>query len=275
MTFEKAYGKWLVDGLNEKLIPTFGIRCKQYNELAFKALNKNPDEVAIILNGGGAARSAVREQDQNSGTFSVAILCQKKYMEDVRSAVEIFQKEYNAEPIEMNYADENGDLLQIHAKSVFFTPTVADAQDYPTEEHGTLKVVFMLFSITVLYGSTAVVSPADFKLSVNGVSYPIDHIYAYDNASIPTYDTYLAQGEDRNRQIPLIRNNSWAITVYKTSAANELQRMFQNEIDALNDGLWGKELALIKDGKTIEIRTYQLTASYVDNAAAYVLTVMC
>ena len=272
MTFEKAYGEWLVNGLNEKT----SLRCKRYNELAFKALNKNPDEVAVILSGGGAARSAVREQDQNSGTFSVAVICQKKYLDDVREAIEGFQKEHNAEPIEMSYTDENNELVQMNVKSVFFTPTVSDAQDYPTNDYGTLKVVFMLFAVTVLYGTTAVVAPASFKLSVNGVVYPIDHIYAYDSASVPTYDTYLAQGEDRNRQIPLIRNNSWALTIYKTSVQNDLQDILQNEMDAADNGLWGKELALIMDdGAEIEIRTYQLTESYVDNAAAYVLTVMC
>jgi hypothetical protein len=104
--------------------------------------------------------------------------------------------------------------------------------------------------------------------------YVIEHIASYDNASIPTYDSYLAQGEERNKQIAIARNNSWAITILKTSENNELQTILENEAYAKEDGLWGREIVLQKDEVNIPIQTYQLTESYVDNAAAYVLTLM-
>lgn len=275
MTFEEEYGRWLAAEINERTFSAFGLKCRQYNELSFKPLAKNPDEIALIISGGGAARSTVRGQDQNSGTFSVVVLCQKKYMEYVQSAVAAFQQEYNAMPLVMSYkpAPESEDMI-INAKSVFFTPIVLDAQDYPTKEHGTLKAVFMQFTATVLYGTTAVVAPVEYKLSVDGVFYVIEHIASYDNASMPSYDSYLAQGEDRNKQIAVAKNNSWAITIYKTSEENELQTILENEAYGQEGGLWGKSIVLQKDGINIPIQTYQLNESYVDNAAAYVLTLM-
>jgi hypothetical protein len=276
MTFEDAYGRWLVGELNKKTVSAFGLKCRQYNEVSFKPIGKNPDEIAVVISGGGAARSNVPGQDQNSGTFSVIVLCQKKYMEYLQAAISSTQKEYNAVPLQINYIDEDGNSVGINAKSVFFTPIVIDAQDYPTHEFGTLKAVFLQFTITVLYGTTAVVSPAEYKLSVDGGNtfYNIEHIASYDNASIPTYDSYLAQGEERNKQIAIARNNSWAITILKTSENNELQTILENEAYAKEDGLWGREIVLQKDEVNIPIQTYQLTESYVENAAAYVLTLM-
>ena len=248
MNFERAYGQWLVGELNAKTASKFGITCRQYDELAFKALNKNPDEVAVILNGGGVARSSVFMQDQNSGTFSVVLLCQKKYMNDVRSAVEDFQKENNATPTVIHYADNDGNTLFTSVKSVFYTPTVSDAQDYPTEDYGTIKAVFMMFTVTVLYGENAIVYPGEYTLLVDGAEYPIKYILSIDSASIPAYDSYLAQGEDRNTQIPIIKANSWAFTIVKRNNADSLQALFANEIAGEESGLWGHTLAVIPSG---------------------------
>lgn len=277
MIFEDVYGRWLVSEINNQTVSAFGLKCRQYNEVSYKPLAKNPDEIALVISGGGAARSAVKGQDQNSGMFSVIVLCQKKYMENVQAAISYVQKKYNAVPLEMEYTNESADSVKISAKAVFFTPIVLDSQDYPTHEYGTLKAVFMQFTVTLLYGTTAVVSPVEYKLSVDGEDgpfYDIEHISSYDNASIPSYDTYLAQGDERNKQIAIARNNSWAITIYKTSEKSDLQTILENEVYAQDGGLWGREIVLQKDGVKIPIQTYQLTESYQNNAAAYVLTLM-
>jgi hypothetical protein len=283
MTFEDAYGQWLVSEINDRTVKVYGLTCRQYNELSYKPLSKNPNEIALVISGGGAARSTVRGQDQNSGTFSVIVLCQKKYLEQVQAAISYVQKQYNAVPLELEYYGDrdfnaNDKPLFASVKSVFFTPIVLDAQDYPTDEFGTLKAVFLQFTVTVLYGTTAVVSPAVYTLSIDGVNYAVNHVATYDNASIPAYDSFLAQGEERNTQIAISKNNSYAITIYKTSAKDDLQAILENEAYGQENGLWGRELALVftLDDKEVilPIQTYQLTESYVNNAAAFVLTLM-
>lgn len=286
MTFEDAYGRWLVSEINKQTFAAFGLTCKQYNEVSFKPLAKNPDEIALIISGGGAACSKVSGQDQNSGTFSVMAICQKKYMEHVRAAIATVQKTYNAKVMELSYYDEKEpeqgkepDPITVSSKSVFFTPLVLDAQDLPTHMHGTLKVVFIQFSVTVLYGETAVVAPEEYSLIIvdeegNKKTYEVQYVYSFDKASIPTYDTYLAQGEAVTKQIAVTKNNSWAITIYKTKSGNELQTILDNEVNMKDGGLWGKSIALKKGDDTIPIQAYQLTESYVDNAAAYVLTLI-
>lgn len=278
MTFEDAYGKWLVGEINTRTQAAYKLTCKQYNELSFKPLANNPDEIAVIVSGGGAARSSVSGQDQNSGTFSIMVLCQKKHMEKVRDAINYVQKRYNAVPIQgMSYKTVEGDSVKesfLSVKSVFFTPLVMDAQDLPTQDFGTLKTVFIQFTVTVLYGTTAVVAPTSYELEIDEKIYPVQHVASCDHASIPAYDSYLAQGESKNKQIAVSKNNSLAITVYKTSAEDELQAIFEREVYSQEDGLWGRPIALIKDNNRIPIQAYQLSESYVDNAAAFVLTLM-
>lgn len=280
MTFEEAYGRWLVEEINAQTTSKFKLKCRQYSELASKPLAKNPDEVAIMISGGGASRSAVEGRDQNNGNFSVLVLCQKKHMENVQAAISAVQKEYNAVAMEMTYINASGVTATVLAKSVFFTPIVIDSQDYQTDDYGTMKAVFIQFSVTVLYGEDlAVVAPAEFALfKVKSASgWVIENILSYDRASIPSYDSYLAQGNDRNEQQLIAKNNSWSFTIYKTNKNRGLQELLEAELNpASADGLAGLQLELEvnENGnrKYIPIKTYQLTESYVDNAAVYILT---
>jgi hypothetical protein len=282
MTFEEAYGRWLVEEINAQTTSKFKLKCRQYSELASKPLAKNPDEIAIVISGGGASRSAVEGRDQNNGNFSVLVLCQKKHMENVQAAISAVQKEYNAVAMEMAYINASGRTATVLAKSVFFTPIVIDSQDYQTDDYGTLKAVFIQFSVTVLYGEDlAVVVPEEFKLGITigstAIYTKIVNILSYDRASIPSYDSYLAQGNDRNEQQAISKNNSWSFTIYKQNKSTGLQAILEDELDsASNEGLAGRSLALriTKNGEDIDIpiKTYQLTESYVDNAAVYILT---
>ena len=279
MTFEDAYGRWLVSEINNRTVTKFKLKCRQYNELSFKPLERNPDEISLVISGGGASRSSVEGRDQNNGNFSVLVLCQKKHANNVQAAIAHVQQSYNATPLEMSYTTESGENCIIQTKSVFFTPIVIDAQDYPTKEHGTLKVVMMQFTITVLYGDSAIVQPNKFALSFNGNEgpfYDIKHLVSYDVASIPSYDGYLAQGDDRNVQQAIARNNSWAFTIYKInndSLSDRLQTDFDAELGARQGSPFLEHNIVLRIGnKSIPIQTYQLTESYVDNAAVYILT---
>ena len=244
-------------------------------------MEKSPDEIALVISGGGASRSSVEGRDQNNGNFSVLVLCQKKHAKNVQAAIAHVQQSYNATPLEMSYTTESGENCIIHTKSVFFTPIVIDAQDYPTKEHGTLKAVFMQFTVTVLYGESAVVMPQAFELNFVGGSegfwHPIRNLLSYDVASIPTYDNYLSQGEDRAQQRMMTKNNSWAFTIYKkVEDNNTINQRMENELSGFSPCLAESSIVLRvhrgTDYKDIPIQTYQLTESYADNAAVYILT---
>lgn len=270
MTFEKAYGQWLVSVINNRVYALIGKTCKQYDEVSFKPLQNNPDEIAVIINGGNATRSSVRGLDQNSLSVIVTVLCKNTYTDFVLQAIDSAQEAFNAIPMQLHYvSDISSQTVAQKVKTVFSTPFVLDERDTPSK-NATIKAASISFSASVDYGQTAVVSPSEFTLIIDGTSYEISHIAKYDNASVPSYDSFLAAGDSHAMQTLMSQANSWSITVIKTDE-DPLQAIFGDEINA-RDGLAGKTLSLVRDGgPTIPIRTYQLTESYIDNAAAYTL----
>ena len=271
MTFEEAYGKWLVLQLNNGTKTALGISCKQYDEVSFKPLRYNTEQIAVIINGGGAARSAVIGQDQNNVSLQIVLICKSEYASGVRSVIDSVQRAYNALPSELTYYDEAGNKIIEQLKSVFFTPIVFDESDYPTEtSEGTIKAVFMSFTVNVTYGQTAVVSPSAFSLSVGENVYEILHVIGYDAGSVPAYDSFLGQGDNHPQQRAISANNSYSLTIAKVMQ-DPFQKLLSSEIKA-KEGLYGKKIVLVVDGETINVRTYELVESYVDNAAVYRLT---
>ena len=273
MTFEEEYGAWLVRAINEKLKNINGKLCKQYDEVSFKPLKRNPDEIAIIISGGNATRSSVEGLDQNVLPLTITVLCKAKYSSAVRAAINAVQRTFNAVPAQFQYLDvaESEDEIVQQVKTVFSTPYVFDEVDFPTSKE-TVKACFISFSATVYYGQTAIVSPTEYRLKVGDEEYAINHIQSYDNAVMPAYDTFLPQGEARAKQSFISKTNSWAFTILKVKE-DSLQTLFEQELNFSDgDGFGEKSLHLIANGNEIEIRSWQLLESYVDNAAAYVLT---
>lgn len=274
MTFEEEYGAWLVRAINEKLKNINGKLCKQYDEVSFKPLKRNPDEIAIIISGGNATRSSVEGLDQNVLPLTITVLCKAEYSSAVRAAINAVQRTFNAVPTQFQYLDvaESEDEIVQQVKTVFSTPYVFDEVDFPTSKE-TVKACFISFSATVYYGQTAIVSPSIFTLVVGGEKYLINHVQSYNNAAMPAYDTFLPQGEKRAGQSFVSKSNSWSLTILKVQA-DSLQKLFDEELNPnKGDGFGEQSLALIRDGEEqVEIRSWQLVESYVDNAAAYVLT---
>ena len=271
MIFEQIYGKILEDAINLKL-SDYNLKCRRYDEVAFKPLVKNPNEIALIVNGGGASRSSVVGQNQSSGTISIVLLFQKAYMDVVRSAIDSYQEESNAKLIAVKALDGTSVLF----RPVFTTPIVLDAQDLPTA-NGTIKTALMQFTVTVIYGDTAGVEPDTYKIRINGALYTINNVLSYDNASIPSYDSYLAQGKDKSSQTAVARGNSFSLKILKTNDKEDaIQNILENELLAVGSygELFGQELALQKNGNEVPIQAYQLTESYVDGTSVYVLTLM-
>lgn len=270
MIFEEAYGQWLVLNLNAKIKAALGKTCKRYDEVAFKPLRKDPDEIAVIINGGGAARSSVEGQDQNNLSLNVVMICKKTYAKTVRECVDSVQAEYNAKLVTLSYHDAAGNEVSQRTKSVFFTPITIDSNDYPTD-YGTVKATFLSFTVSVVYGLTAVSTPSTFELLIGGTVYPVNYIVQYNLSSQPAYDTYLAPGEIHSRQNAVSASNAWSFTIAKV-ADDPLQKIFTAELNAKEgEGLYGKSITLYRDGEYILTRGYNLTESYVNNAAAYLL----
>lgn len=275
MIFEEYYGRWLVFEINKRIKKKLKRTCKLYDEVAFKPLYHNPDEIAIRFEGGGAARSSVAGQDQNSMTVSVTMVFKQEHAKAVRGCVEAFQTEYNAIPISMTYANDEGNEITQNVKSVFFTPITIDSNGYPTATD-TIDVTWLTFTISVIYGTTAVSSPEEFTLLMDGASYKLNHILSYNVSSQPAYDQYLPQGTTKTEQKVLSSNRAWSFALVKVQE-DELQEILWNELyGAVGDGLFGKEIKLVltKNRRkfTITPRAFQLVESFTDNAAVYNLT---
>ncbi|MBQ7912974.1 MAG: hypothetical protein IJ308_04410 [Clostridia bacterium] len=260
MTFERLYGQWLVRNLNVYL-KSEGLKntCKQYDEVAFKPLRGEPDEIAIVISGGNATKSNVCGLDQNILPLTVTVICKTDYSDGVRRAIVALQDEYNAKPLSTG---------TVQMKSAFTTPFVFDESDYPTKT-ATVKVSFISFSATVLYGRTAVVSPAFFKLDIGGVSYDINNVSSYQCAAMPSYDSVISAGSNRASQTMTVISNTWALTIVKVEG-DKLQEVFEEELAA--KGRLAKDLKLICNGEEIVVRTYQLLEGYENNTAVYTLT---
>ena len=274
MIFEEIYGKWLVLQLNNRVNSVLGKTCKQYDEVSFKPLKKNPDEIAVVIEGGGAARSSVQGQDQNSVSLNVTLLCKKDYAKKVRGCIDLVQSEYNAKPLILTYDNEEGQTVNQTAKSVFYTPITIESNDFTTDK-GTIKIVILSFTVTVIYGSTAVVSPDTFILSINGEEYEIKHISQYDRSSQPAYDTYLEKGKTRPTQNPISQSHAISFILVKVQGDEFQEDILESELDGEGYCLWGKNLVLYRiDSSTgsikeILIKSYSVTNTYVNNSAAY------
>jgi len=277
MIFEQAYGKQLTAGINGRIQRiNENLICKLYDEIGYKPLQNNADEIALVISGGNASRSAVKGQDQNVLPLTVTIVCKEIYSGVVRNAVDDFQRDFNAVPLVLEYYDNVTKRTAVaNYKAVYTTPLVFTHSDYATRNE-TIKAAFISFSASVIYGQTAVIEPTVAKLVIDGKEYEIDHIADCNMASMPSYEAYLPQGAERMRQADLSAVNAFSYTLYKV-AGDELQKIFDNELECHGGGLHGKELSLRlydDDGVKAEtkISTYQLNYHYVNNAAAYVLT---
>ncbi len=277
MIFEQAYGQRLIYELNDRIQKMDDkLICKLYDEVGYKPLQESPDEIAVIISGGNASRSQVKGQDQNVLPLTVTVVCKEIYSNAVRNAVDGFQKDFNAVPLALTYYDGiAGKAVVANYKAVYTTPLVFTHSDYKTR-YETIKAAFISFSASVVYGQTAVIEPATAKLVIDGKEYVIEHIADCNLASMPSYEAYLPQGSKRMRQADLAAVNAFAYTLYKVSG-DALQKIFDKELECSGEGLYGKTLVLkFYDGETLksetEISTYQLNYHYVNNAAAYVLT---
>lgn len=280
MLFEQSYGRFLVDKLNCRIQDiNKNLICKLYDEAGYKPLYNEPDVVAVVISGGNASRSQVMGQDQNVLPLTVTIMCKEKYSDDVRDAIDGFQKDYNAVPLIIDERGGNTDGGSItNFKAIYTTPIVLNHGDYATKTE-TIKAAFISFSASVIYGQTAVIKLNKAILVIaEGVSkkeYEIKHIADFNSSSMPSYEAYLPHNQERLKQADLSRSNAFSYTLYKVPG-DELQEVLDEEL-LCKDGLYGKTLSIkFYDGETlkadIKLTTYQLHYSFVNNTAAYSLT---
>ena len=280
MIFEDAYGDWIKNLLNQairKVKPNAVVEL--HKEVAYKPLYVNPNAVALIINGGNAARSTVKGMDQNVMPISITLICREDYKNSVRNAMDYLQENYNALPMEMKYLDNvTGDEFKVKTKSTFNTPFVLDERDYTTK-HETIKAAILQMSASVTYGKNAYIHPISFKISVDGAVYPIDHIASYNMASTPSYDEFQSQGETFIERNDLAHCAAYSFTLYRVNETG-FQEILDNEVLCRTNGLRGKKLKLLAYTNStgsyyyqeIDITKYTLVEAYVNNASAYTLT---
>lgn len=280
MIFENAYGEWIKNQLNEnirKINPDVVV--KLYDEVVYKPLYSNPNTVALVINGGNASRSAVSGLDQNIMPLSIMLLCRDCNKLAVRNAMDYLQENYNAVTMELAYLDNvTGDTYLEKVKSIFNTPMVLDERDHPTRTE-TIKITVMQMTASVIYGKNAYINPIDFKISIGGTTYPIEHIASYNMASTPSYDEYQAQGDTYLDRNDLAQCAAFSFTLYRVNETG-FQEILDNELLCKADGLRGKSIKLLAYTNPndsayyteIPITKYSLAESYVNNASAYQLT---
>lgn len=278
MTFERAYGDWFTKELAKRIgkinkKKKLSLFCKQYEDVGQKPSFEDPDEIAVLFQGGNAVRSGVRGIDANSLPLSVRIVCREECKDCIRDAVNDVQKEYNAVPRSFTYPDDAAGKATVIASATFTTPYVIDEIDYPTRI-ATIKACFLIFSATVCYGATAIVEPPVYLLTVDSETYPIEHIYDSTVVSQPSYEASLPQGSKIARQTEISRTMTFSFTLYKTEG-DPLQQVLESELCeglSYGGGLCEAELTLTENGAEFPIKTYSLTRTFVrGSAAAYTL----
>lgn len=281
MTFDQAYKEWITDELNEKLHKiNENVNVKSFEDSAYHVLYRNPNAVCLILNGGNATHSAVEGVDQNVMPCTISIVCKSEYKTAVLNAMNAVQAEYNAVQVSLSYYDQiTKEEKAVICKSTFNTPFEIDERDTHTK-NGTVKAVYLQMSVSVIYGENAVVSPDTFELLVYDesgdtcVKYPISHIESYNLAAQPSYDEFVAQGEDRTSRRTITRNNTYNFSIFKVEG-DALNGVLKSEIEN-GTGLSGRRIVLriVSKEKIVEndITFFSLAESYVNHAAAYNLT---
>lgn len=282
MTFDQAYKEWLTDELNKKVHAiNKNINVKSFEDSAYHVLYKRPNAVCLVMNGGNASHSVVDGVDQNVMPCTVSIVCRSEFKTAVMNAMNALQTEYNAVKMSLTYYDQvTKSERSVYCKSTFNTLFEVTEADTPTRR-STVKAVYMQMSVSIIYGMNAVLMPDTFQLLIYNESnlktyvFDIKHIESCNFASQPSYDEFVAQGEDRTHRNSLICNNSWNFSIYKVDG-DVLQAIFNSELNG-GYGLSGKQIMLRRisnDNETEEVKItfFSLTESYANNAAAYNLT---
>lgn len=285
MIFEEVYGKWLCQELNLLVNEKDDkITCRKYGAVSFKPLKKNANQVAVVVDGGGALRSEYKGRDLNTMTLNVVLICRLENAGIVAEAVETFQQDYNATVMEFSNPTT-------YARAIFTTPITVDAGDLQTEQEGSVKVVFKTFTASIVYGATAQVippvyalaEPEPFYLQIGGGELiPITNLLSYNAHSSPSCDTYLPQGQVQTKHTQLAKALGYSFTIVKVKESDELQTIFENELyqDPMeNPGglyLFGTTLKLYigeeGEGKVFTAGTYDLTKQYAEGQIVYVLS---
>ena len=201
-------------------------------------------------------------------------------------SVEKIQKEYNAK-IQQFFDKTN----VVFSRAIFTTPITIDAGDLQTDKEGSVKVLFLSFTASVVYGTTPQVIPPVYALAEPEVFYlkiggndpiQITNLLSYNAHSAPSCDTYLPQGQVQTQHVQLAKALGYSFTIVKVAEEDTLQKIFENELyqDPMeNPGgsyLFGATLRLYigekEEGKVFTAGTYDLTKQYAEGQIVYVLS---
>lgn len=274
MIFEDAYKKWITDKINTELRAINNrLTVKSHMDISYKPLMESDTQVALLLQGGNAARSESIGVDKNVMPLSISLVCKNDYTAQVRNAVENVQRVCNAVPMTLQYSDgADGTVQSVGMINVFNTPYLMEETDWKSK-NATIKASFLQMSVTVIYGQNAYISPPKTYINIDGTDYEIKHIIDTNLAYAPVYDEYQASGSTTMWRNLIAHTSAFSFTVQKV-VGDSLQSLFEQEIMHASHPLSeAAELKLTVDNLTITItKIGQIVETFAGNDAAYNIT---
>lgn len=272
-TFEQVYKEKFKDQL-EKFIDK---PLRVTNDLNYRPLEDDPNEVAVIIRTGPGTRSSIAGYDLTSLTFYVDFIVAANAVQELLGALNNLTLYYNAVwdsvTIDIYNPSEDRNLATtFHFKPIFSTPFIQGNQFSLRTKQGTINAIAVNMSVTVGYASTAAVLPEQYKLRIDGKDYVIN----YDSRTVVDSPVYKQTDEGgkiiKQRLLSHVVTHTFVI-LRSAPGVDPLQDILVgNAYEQPANMLSGKTLKLIRGNKVIDIQTYNITERYLNGASVLELT---
>lgn len=277
--FEKKFGQHLKELLFEELnkkLETEYVEITLSSNNLYRPLEKDADEIAMIVRTGNASQSHVQGYDLNTLPFTVSFTVNEKHVTALLEALTAISLNENGKSGEMDI-----DGVSSKYKVIYNTPYMTggpyDIRSCANNRPTTVKAVNIIWFMTITYSSNAIIELPKFELGIGSVVYEIDFLINYSAVMNPVYDGNLISGGKYMKQDAIALNKSFVFTILKASPnVSELQDLLMSDLETSADSLANSELSLRKtvEGNTtnIPISTINVSYSFEGNAGVIILT---
>lgn len=272
-TFEKVYKEKLEQQLM-KFTDKFIVIS---NDINFSPLEKNKNNLVMIIRSGAGVRSSKEGYDLTTQTFTIDLITEINDLQQVLGSVNSFINHKNGkwDTLKIDIYDPDNQSLDTKTfdfKPVFTTPFPAGNPFDIMTKTETIKAIAISLSITVGYSSTACIKPEKFYLKIGNETYYIDTT-RYEKNFLPTY----AQEELTDKRFLKQKKVADVITftfVLLKKKNDVLHNLLSNEFTKKNEeSLINQEIKLITESNAIiDIQTINITETYEAGATIIILT---
>lgn len=272
-TFEQVY-KEKFKGQLEKFIDK---PLRVTNDLNYRPLEDDPNEVAVIIRTGPGIRSSIASYDLTSLTFYVDFIVAANSVQELLGALNNLTLYYNAvwDSVTIDIYNPGQDrniTTTFHFKPIFSTPFIQGNQFSLRTKQGTINAISVNMSVTVGYASNAAVLPETYKLRIDGRDYVIN----YDSRTVVDSPVYKQTDEGGKiiKQRLLSHVVTYTFVILRSApGVDPLQDILVgNAYEQPANMLSGNTLKLIRGNKVIDIQTYNITERYLNGASVLELT---